>query len=104
MTPCYRSLLLLIALSVNLDHVTGNNCLHADTGGVKCPDWAQCCSSSFWCGSGDAYCGAGCQSEYSWDPASSCNNPTPTPPSPPTPPPTPPPAPPTPNPNNLFCG
>ncbi|KAI0968546.1 hypothetical protein F4678DRAFT_481781 [Xylaria arbuscula] len=33
-------------------------------GGLVCGDWStgDCCSSSGWCGSGDAYCSNGCQS------------------------------------------
>jgi hypothetical protein len=32
--------------------------------GYTCPDSASCCSHYNWCGSTDAYCGAGCQAAF----------------------------------------
>ncbi|KAK1744125.1 glycosyl hydrolase family 18 protein [Skeletonema marinoi] len=78
----------------------------SDFGGATCAEGGfptYCCSSAGWCGTGDAYCGAGCQS----GPCSG-GGPTPTPPpvDPPTPPPVDPPSPPPPSPggNYNYCG
>eukprot|EP00984_Skeletonema_dohrnii_P023542 scaffold12630_cov103-Skeletonema_dohrnii-CCMP3373.AAC.3 len=76
----------------------------SDFGGATCAEGGfptYCCSSAGWCGTGDAYCGAGCQS----GPCS--GGPTPPPPTPPpvdppTPPPVDPPSPPPPSPGGNY--
>mmetsp|Transcript_29063 Transcript_29063/g.41541 ORF Transcript_29063/g.41541 Transcript_29063/m.41541 type:complete len:643 (+) Transcript_29063:104-2032(+) len=91
---------ILFFLLSNLAIVSAQWRCGSEFGGATCADGGfptYCCSSAGWCGTTDAYCGAGCQS----GPCSS----GPTPP-PPTPPPVDPPSPPPPSPtgNYNYCG
>uniref|UniRef100_M4CB74 chitinase n=1 Tax=Brassica campestris TaxID=3711 RepID=M4CB74_BRACM len=77
-------LLLLLIFSLLLSYSSGQQC-GRQAQGALCPN-GLCCSEYGWCGTTEAYCGRGCQSQCTPTPPT----PTPTPPSPTPPRPTPP--------------
>jgi len=68
--PTVAAILAVVLAAALTTAVNGQQC-GSQAGGAKCAN-CLCCSQFGYCGSGDAWCGAGCQSQ-----CSGCNGPTP---------------------------